>query len=74
MYESTGLTVCMQVKETDELLQAKERKLAEARQILQSIDSLLADFLRQRDSADENMETTSSPPPAKLPKLQVKAT
>ena len=66
----------MQVTEKDELLQAKERELAEAQQTLQSIEALLAanfkKTLQQRDSSDENMDESSSSH-AKRPKLQVKA-
>ena len=67
----------MQVTEKDELMETKERELAEAQRTLQSIETLLAANFKktrqQRDSSDENMEDSSSSPHAKRPKLQVKA-
>ena len=59
--------------EKDELVQAKDEKLAEAQQTLQSIEALLANFqkiLQQRDSA-ECLDVVPSSPSAKRLKLQV---
>ena len=50
-----------------------DKELAQAQQILQSIEVLLPGFqktLQKRDSADESMDTTTSSPPVKRPKLQ----
>ena len=56
--------------EKDELVQAKDKKLAEAQQTLQSIE---ADFQKQRDSA-ERLDVVPSFPSAKRLKLQVHCT